>query len=284
MPHRRSSRPAVPIPLLLTVRCLLAHFAEGQRAAKILAIESRIFWTDSELAEAIETYLYLLRMEGAGLSVSGHATAAIQAGGGLNRRNDASIRYRMRNISAVVREFGVDALNAYPPAEKVGAHVRARIRAMLESHPAFVQLAAVTVDRKAATVPYNRADASRKLSALLAHLEDIERETVGSGHNNPPEALNPGGLTRQDFENARADIAALQIELAKARPDTHITSARSAGLRNLGMKVAVWLGQRGTKLADAAMTALGPALVVKVTGLLPVIVEALAAVARATSH
>jgi hypothetical protein len=249
-----------------------------------LTIEGRILWTDAELAEAIETYLYLLRLERAGLFVSGNATSAIQSGGGLGRRNDASIRYRMRNISAVVREFGVKVLNAYPPAEKVGVKVRARIRAMLESHPTFVEFAAEPASRAMATSSDNRAEALRRLSALRAHLEDIERETLGSGHNNPPETLTPGGLTRGDFDDARADIAALEAELSKAQPDTQVTSARSEGLRKLGMKVAAWLGQRGTKFADAAMVALAPAIVVKLSGLMPLLVEALSAIARAAPH
>lgn len=249
-----------------------------------MATDGRILWTDAELAEAIETYLYLLRMERGGLFVSGNATAVIQGGGGLRRRNDASIRYRMRNISAVVREFGVEVLNTYPPAEKVGVNVRARIRAMLEAHPTFIEFAAGPAGRGATTSGDSRADALRRLSALRAHLEEIERETLGSGHNNPPEALSQGGLTRQDFDEARADIGALEAELAKTAPDTEVTTTRSDRLRKLGMKIAVWLGQRGTKFADAALVALAPALVVKLSGLIPLLIEALGAVARAAPH
>jgi hypothetical protein len=48
--------------------------------------------------------------------------------------------------------------------------------------------------------------------------------------------------------------------------------------------MVTWAGQRTTKFVDAALTALAPAIVLKVTGLLPVLLEAIEAVARAVTH
>ncbi len=96
-----------------------------------------VLWTDDELASSVEAYIFMLRLERAGLLFRKDAATELLVTGPLSIRNEASIRYRMRNISAVVVELGGPVLSAYTPAERVGRNVRRRLRTMLSEHPGF---------------------------------------------------------------------------------------------------------------------------------------------------
>jgi hypothetical protein len=67
---------------------------------------SNILWTDNELTSAVDAYVFVLQAQRAGLSYPVDIGAGVLLSGSLITRNDASLRYRMRNISAVVREMG----------------------------------------------------------------------------------------------------------------------------------------------------------------------------------
>jgi hypothetical protein len=92
-------------------------------------------WTDVELAIAVEAYLYLSRLEHAGAAYSEREMTAFLLDGPLKNRNDASIRYRMRDISSVLARRGWSTLRPYSPARQVGSGVRVRIEAILDTHP-----------------------------------------------------------------------------------------------------------------------------------------------------
>jgi hypothetical protein len=119
---------------------------------------------------------------------------------------------------------------------------------------------------------------------LRQSLDDVEREVLGIGHNNPPEPLSTEGLRRGAFNDVRQSIEALEWEMEKPSPDQAAVASNSEGLVRFGVKMATWAGQRTTKFIDVALAALAPAVALKVTGLLPVILEALGAVARAVGH
>lgn len=98
---------------------------------------SNSLWTDEELVEAIDAYVFLLRAERLGIRQRGEIATGVLLKGALRGRNDASVRYRMRNISSVVSEFGIPVLSTYSPAERVGARVAARIKSILADHEDF---------------------------------------------------------------------------------------------------------------------------------------------------
>src|SRR5690606_10519516 len=104
------------------------------------------------------------------------------------------------------------------------------------------------------------------------------------GHNNPPEPISSEGQRRVAFDEVRQDIEALQTEFSNSAPDEDAVAAHSLGLVKFGVKMAAWLGQRTTKFTDAALAVLAPVLVAKFTGVLPTLLDALGAVARAIGH
>ncbi|HEX6860983.1 MAG TPA: hypothetical protein VF138_12395 [Caulobacteraceae bacterium] len=244
-------------------------------------------WTDAELGDSVDAYVFMLRAQAAGLIFRGEAVAAGMLEEGLADRNEASLRYRLRNISAVVQEMGGPVLEGYSPAEQVGSGVRQRIRALLLAHPYFnrvadTRLAAGVRISEGASDP--RTVALDALAELRRQIDDIERDLFGIGHNKPPEPISPVPLRRAAFDEAREDITALELEMGKPQVNPQVVAARSEKLLQFGVKILMWVGQRTTKFVDAALIALAPAVVVKVTGLLPLLIEALSAVERVARY
>jgi hypothetical protein len=178
---------------------------------------------------------------------------------GLPGRNHASLRYRFRNISAVVQELGGPPLFGYSPAQQVGAGVRERIRAMLLANVHFNEL--VAADRLSAvgklaagTTSISRADALAALAKLHRQIDEVDREFTdisGIGHNNPPEPIAPVDERRAAFETARSDIATLETELAKPVVNQQVVARHAEGLLKFGIRMTTWFGQRTTKFVDA---------------------------------
>jgi len=249
-------------------------------------------WTDAELADAVDAYVFLLKAQASGLVFRPEAAASALLDEGLPERNDASLRYRFRNISAIVQELGGPLLFGYWPAQKVGAGVRERIRAMLLANVHFKDL--VAVDRLSAieglatdTTPVSRADALAALAKLRSQVDEVEREFTGVhgiGHNNPPEPMASVANRRVAFEGARTDIATLETELAKPVVDQQVVARHSYGLLKFGVRMTTWIEQRTTKFVDAFLVALAPAVVLKVTGLIPQLIETLSTVAKSVGH
>ncbi|MDQ0523777.1 hypothetical protein [Methylobacterium gregans] len=237
----------------------------------------------------MDAYVFLVQAQASGLVFRREAAARALLDEGLPRRNDASLRYRFRNISAIVQELGGPLLIGYSPAQQVGAGVRERIRAMLLANVHFNELvAADRIGRLATDTPsVPRADALAALAKLRRQIDEVEREFTGVrgiGHNNPPGPIAPVDDRRVAFEAARADIATLESELAKPAVDQQIVTRHSEGLLKFGVQMTTWIGQRTTKFVDAFLVALAPAVVLKVTGLMPQIIEALSTVAKSIGH
>ena len=105
---------------------------------------SNVLWTDAELVSAVDAYVFMLQAQRAGLPNPKDVSTQLLLSGPLSIRNDASLRYRMRNISAVVSEMGVPFLAVYSPAEQVGTNKVFSTRTLLQI--IFV-LGAVVVNR-----------------------------------------------------------------------------------------------------------------------------------------
>lgn len=243
-------------------------------------------WTDCELSSAVDAYAFLLRAQQAGIRQRGEIGTYALLDGALRSRSEASIRYRMRNISAVARELGAPVLTTYSPAEQVGSNVRPRIRDLLLAHPDFVALTrgsdaySLYGDRTANDRDYALA----RLAELREALDKIEHQMAGVGHNNPPEPID-AWTDLPDFRQARDDADALIMEMREARPNIGSAEKRMNALLAFGVKVGAWVGERATKFVDASLAVLAPALALQVMGLTPVLIEALSAVARAiVSH
>jgi hypothetical protein len=236
-------------------------------------------WTDDELRQSVEVYVILLRLQLSGGDGRSESVAQALLSGPLALRNDAAIRYRLRNISAVVQEMDGPMLKGFSPAESVGKLVRLRIRAMLLNDPDFARLLAPT--------PHagddGRGDALKALAILRRQIEELEADLTWRRHNGPPEQEDVG-IERADLQDGREAVTSMEAELAKLEPDPEAVKAGISRILGLALKLTKWIGERTTKFVDAVLVAGAPVAVAKVTGLLPAIISAVEAVGRAVGH
>jgi len=241
----------------------------------------QVLWSDGELLAAVDAYTYMLRLQQRGMTCTESMTTPLLMSGPLAGRNDASIRYRMRNISAVFQGLGAPVLDIYSPAEQVGTGVRERLRQMILAHPAFEQL------RQVATTPLpppssgaqDREGAFLALKDLRRRIDDFEASLGGIGHNHPPEAID-SSFGRDEILKIKDDIGRLEAELSKPKMDISAQRKILEQIIGFGLKLSLWVGQRLTKFVDAALVTTAPIVVAKATDVLPGIIDAVHSVAQ----
>ncbi|MBD8147458.1 SH3 domain-containing protein [Pseudomonas fluorescens] len=89
--------------------------------------KSNFGWSDQELEVSVNAYLKMLALEKSGETFSKSAINRLLKEGPLKLRSAASIDYRMRNISSVLEQLGLDRIISYSAAQNIGAGVRERI-------------------------------------------------------------------------------------------------------------------------------------------------------------
>jgi hypothetical protein len=217
-------------------------------------------------------------MQMQGNEAPAESAAQLLAGGLLPNRNEAAIRYRMRNISFVMGNLGRSTLKDFSPADSVGANVAARIERLLKAHPHYL---AISPDQRSTDTA--KTDASRALARLRAQVEEMISDFQRRGHNGPPTLLDEG-LGRDQLLSTLDDIDAITRELERPSPDMDRAKRGRDNLRLLVAAIGRWMAERATKFVDAALVAAGPIAVAKVTGLLPALVDAVEATSRWIGH
>lgn len=81
-------------------------------------------WSDEELSAALDAYLYMLQLQLSSIPFSAERHSETLLSGPLHQRSRASVRYRMRNISAVAQDRGVPTVAAFSSAMQLGRGVR----------------------------------------------------------------------------------------------------------------------------------------------------------------
>lgn len=231
-------------------------------------------WSDAELQVAVDAYLYLLRLETAGIPFSRVEQERLLALGPLSGRNEASVRYRFRNITFVLDERGEISLNAYSPASQVGKNVKERIGRLLDERSQILgEIQALEQDSGQAAILLSEVQAS------LLQLETLVREqatnlnsTAGIGHNNPPEMID---IQPEDFAGPLAAISNIQKEVSSSSIDKRKVRKLSDTIAALGVKSAIWAGQRATDFSKAAAVAAGTGFGLAMSGLGEKIAETL---------
>jgi hypothetical protein len=121
--------------------------------------ENMAEWSDDELRSAVRAYLSMLARQGTGESYSKAAVRRELQQGALKDRTEASIEYRMRNITAVLDAHGRATLNGYIAADNVGDAVSDRIWSFIREADAEPPEAAAGVGAKGR--PRSTAQAER---------------------------------------------------------------------------------------------------------------------------
>lgn len=174
-------------------------------------------WSDDELRIAVDGYLYMLRLELSGVLFSAEEMARFLTEGPLPKRNAASIRYRMRNISYVFSRRKLPTLKAYSLAPRVGSGVRQRIEKILDERSENLSQLIAKSRKK-------EDDDTEKLNEVLVRLDRLEKYILeiegntlpGIGHNNPPEPIEK---LSPKVKDAKESVQNLKKELNSPLPD-----------------------------------------------------------------
>ena len=231
-------------------------------------------WSDEELMTAIDSYLYLMSLERSCIDYSLTEITTFLLSGPLKNRNDASIRYRMRNISDVLKKLDWPILSIYSPAPQVGAGVRERIEAILISRSQ--QLTQIKKISQSSIKSEPLKSVSEKLNRLYKKLEEFGDQRPGHiGHNNPPEPIDDNPFTLQEINSAKESIQAIKDEINTLRPDNKKVEVKKNIVLRLGLKLAIWIGKRVTDFSKATAIAAGTAVGAWAVGLGPQILGTL---------
>ncbi|MCY3725684.1 MAG: hypothetical protein OXF95_03485 [Rhodobacteraceae bacterium] len=204
-------------------------------------------WSNDELKIAIEVYLYLLRLQQSGVSFPAKEMDIFVAKTLLPNRNDASVRYRLRNISYVFEKKNLPILHSYTPAPNIGLGIRNRIETILEQ---------CLVDSKEL---FENQDliTSASLESILEKLDKLDRlfskidkdSRVGIGHNNPPESiteLNIGINVKLSIQNIKKELNSNSPDKSNIKKD-----------QNEIIKLGLWIME---KLIGGGIAAAGAML------------------------
>lgn len=229
-------------------------------------------WLDDELRIAVDAYIFMLQLEAAGNSISLKSFYAVLENGLLEVRNEASIRYRMRNISHVLSERKSPILKAFSPASQVGSGVRKKISDLLDERSDNLSLLQQYAIVESQT-PYARFETLEKFDLLDEMLSSLNDEAeIGIGHNNPPEKIE---LDLADIKLAKDSIQKIKQQINSDRLDQKEIELPRNNLILLGLKLSIWTGSRITDFSKAAAIAAGTGIGIQVTELTPKILDAL---------
>lgn len=109
-------------------------------------------WTDAELKACVEAYMDMLADERAGRPINKAAVRRSLIAGALAERGEASVEFRMQNISAVLQGMKRPWIVGYKPAANVGPTNRDRIASFIEALDGAVVVQTDGVFEPAATL------------------------------------------------------------------------------------------------------------------------------------
>jgi hypothetical protein len=240
-----------------------------------------VAWSDEELRAAVEIYLFMLRLQHAGYRLSENELIPLVSSGPLGGRNQASIRYRLRNISSVLADRDLPTLKAFSPAPQVGRGVRTKLEGMLFSDHRGVPLTSGddgTHGAEVASPDEALANAENAMREALRALRRLDADDKRIGHNQPPEMTESPIV--EDLRNAIAVVAASRAELAAARPTKDGAKRVARSLAEFGVRAASWTAQRLTKATDTALSTAAKVGVIALLATLPPIAHAIEALVK----
>ncbi len=137
--------------------------------------------------------------------------------GPLHKRNEASIRYRMRNISYICNQKNLPTLRSYSPAPQVGGGVRKRIEKILEEYSEILLKLNDNSIKAAQKLADSYNEVLLKLEQVENRLSNVEYKIIGKiGHNNPPEAIDS---LHSYTEEAKESVRRIKLEITTSFPD-----------------------------------------------------------------
>jgi len=142
---------------------------------------------------------------------------------------------------------------------------------------------------QASTISPNDVEVEREaflaaIAALESAVAAIQNPKPLFGHNMPPEGLDYDPVSRQELADLVVTINQMKEQAKSPAPDTQAIIEGQSKLSKFAQTAMTWGGGRGTKFTDAMLEtsgkAIGAALVLKITGILPEVYAVIAASAK----
>lgn len=232
-------------------------------------------WTDDELKIAVDYYLYLLRFQENGTDVDRKPVNSYILENLLINRNEAALRYRMRNISFVFEQISWPTLSYYSPAPQVGANVIIRIKEILFDIPEeFVaSIHRVSIHDKGHSLPPNHSESNSDLilsiEELQENLEEFSFKHIQKGGNYSQEEIDDNKQIQSEFDVIQQQLSSFLNNVKNGEDDSKEKKKTSEFLLMFGHKLWVWSLQRFTKFVDAVSVTVAPIFVADALNLLP---------------
>lgn len=233
-------------------------------------------WSDEELEAAVFGYMLLLGLERVGVSYPVSHFYELILAGPLTTRNEAAVRYRLRNITHVMEEQGLPTLDGFSAASQVGKHVKDRLKKIIQTYEGgefFVTEVARAKERDASKGDYQ---------ALLDSVAELKLSLKGFtrphmvGHNNPPEAIIEDSEIHDALAELNDRLDSLQGIAAQTPQSNSQLENDKKEIISITARLFDWGTNRVTKFVDAALVTAAPILIVKLTNMAPLILDVLA--------
>lgn len=130
----------------------------------------------------------------------------------------------------------------------------------------------------------SRAELLNTIAELEAAIGAIRSPAPSFGHNMPPEGINDDPATKAELDALVAVVADMKAQATSPKPDQASIAGAQTKLLSFSQTVMSWSGARGTKFVDAVLDsggkALGTAVILQLTGILPQVYAVVSAAGR----
>ena len=233
-------------------------------------------WSEEELRAALEGYLLLLNLQQLNIEYSNKDFYQAMLDGPLRSRNEASLRYRLRNISFVFQEMGFPVLKGFSPASQVGKNVKALIISLTAEYRDTIflkSLSSVEAGGSQDSAEEARTQLIGTLDEVNNCLNELLFEFGTCGHNNPPDDCNPVHQLKELLQKTRTSVESIRTHVTADQQKMEQLKEEKNRILSLTTEMLQWGGIRFTKFLDAALITLAPVLVAKLTNLFPLMLR-----------
>ncbi|MHA4735338.1 hypothetical protein [Ensifer adhaerens] len=234
-------------------------------------------WSTNEIRTAVNTYFYLLLLQQMGALSDLDSLVDYVSDEILRGRDNYSIYSCFRYISRVLRANRLPTLDSLPPIRNPKRNILAAISAQVAERSSEYLAVLHNLQQTADHRPTIQT-VQTGIDVLAKHLETLEAAArLQRNHNHPPEAIEDD---TPPLAEAQALLVSVKNNLEKL-PQTRSSLAVDVQmLTKLGMKLAVWIGDRVTDFGKAAAVAGGTAAGVWATGLGPQLFQTIKAIGQ----
>ena len=239
-------------------------------------------WSDQELSLAINAYIYMLHSQIHGIDFDKKKIIHDLLSTRLTKRNDASLRYRLRNISHVFDKRKWIFLSGYTPAPQVGSGVEKRINELLDTYPAQFLRQLQETPIKAEQKLHSEESIiilRNHFKNLSGSLDDINNRPH-RGHNNPPELILEDEMPIEIAREIQRVSDLVSNEIQHNVPQKELLQKAQSEMGGIRARLWAWLSGRFTKIVDSVLVTAAPIATAQFFDLFEKLSEALSILSR----